>query len=193
MLTRIDGKSIRARKSLPFFRAEDRSAGGRVGWSGAQILRWPTDGLTESGRSMEGPIGVAQQFAAEKHEVSFSLSHDGIGHYRVGYQTHGGGGNAGLAADSGGKLNLESGADRDLGVGNLSAGRNINEIDTVLAQELGELDGFINGPAAGSPVSSGDADKERQVVRPLGADDLPVQATIAALGEIWPAVKSALA
>ena len=31
------------------------------------------------------------------------------------------------------------------------------------------------------------------IVRPLGADDLPVQATIAALGEIWPAVKSALA
>jgi hypothetical protein len=119
---------------------------------------------------MKRPIGVAQQLAAEKHEVSLSLSHNGIGHYGVGYQTHGGGGNAGLAADSGGKLNLESGADRDLGVGNLSAGGNINEIDAVLAQELGELNGFINGPAAGSPVSSGDADKERQVVWPLGAD-----------------------
>jgi hypothetical protein len=89
MLTRIDGKSIRVRDSLPFFRAEDRSAGRGVGRSSAQILRRPTDGLTQSGRSMERPIGVAQQLAAKKHEVGLALSHDGIGHYRVGNQTHG--------------------------------------------------------------------------------------------------------
>jgi hypothetical protein len=172
MLTRMDGKSIRVRDSLPFFRAEDGSASGGVGRSGAQILRRPTDGFTESGRSMERPIGVAQQLAAEKNEVSLALSHDGIGHYGVGNQTHGGGGNAGLAADSGGKLDLESGAYGDLGVGNLPAGRNVNEIDAMLAQELGELDGFINGPAAGNPVSGGDADKERQVMRPLGANGI---------------------
>jgi hypothetical protein len=170
MLTRIDGKSIRARNRLPFFRAEDRSTGGGMGRSSAQILRRPTDGLTESGRSMEGPVGVAQQLATEKNEVNLALSHDGIGHHGVGNHTHGRGGNAGLAADSSGKLDLESGTDGDLGVGNLSAGRNVNEIDAVLAQELGELDGFIDGPAAGDPVGGGDADKERQMMRPLGAD-----------------------
>ncbi len=170
MLTRIDEKSIRARRGLPFFRAKDRSTSEGVGRSGAQILWRPTGELTESGGGMEGPVGVAQQLAAEQHEVGFSFSHDCVGLNGFGNHAHGCGGNASLAADSGGKVDLESGADGDLGVRNLSTRGNVNEIDAVLAQELGELDGFIDGPAAGNPVSCGEADKERQVVRPLGAD-----------------------
>jgi hypothetical protein len=36
---------------------------------GADILRGPTGWFAERGRSMERPIGIAQQFAAEQNQI----------------------------------------------------------------------------------------------------------------------------
>jgi len=139
---------------------------------GAQILLWPTGRIAQRGRGMKRPVGVTQEGAAQKHEVRIALSHDCICLIGFGDQTHGGSGNRCLAADSGGKPDLEARADGDLGIRNLPARGNVNQIDAVLAQKRCKLNGFIDRPAAVNPVSSGDADKERQVGRPLGANSI---------------------
>ena len=119
---------------------------------------------------MERPIGIAERFAAEKDEISLALSNNGIGLDGVSDEADGGSGNGGLATDSGGKLDLVSGSGGNLGVGNLAAGGDIDQIGAMLAEELRELDGFVDGPAAGNPIGGGDADKERQMSWPLGAN-----------------------
>lgn len=93
---------------------------------------------------MERPVRIAQQFAPEKNEIGLALGNDGIGLGGVSNQTNGCGGNGCFATDSGRKLNLKSRSGGDLGVGNLTAGRNIDKIDTALAHELRELNGFID-------------------------------------------------
>ena len=110
---------------------------------GAQILLRPTGRLSENSRGMERPVGVAEQFSAEENEIGLALSNDGIGLDGVSNQANGSSGNGCLATDSGGKLDLESGARGDLGVGNLAAGGNVDQIDAVLAKEPGDLNGFV--------------------------------------------------
>ena len=128
---------------------------------------------------MERPVGVAQQLATEEDEISFAFLHDGVGLSGFGDEADGSGGDGGFASGSGGKLDLESGAGGNLCVGNHSARGDIDEIDAVLAQKPGELNGFVNGPAAGNPIRGGDANQERKVSRPLGTngvDDLQGEA-----------------
>ena len=75
---------------------------------------------------MERPVGIAQQFAAEKNKIGLALGNDGIGLDGVGNQANGSGGNGCFATDSGGKPDLESGSGWDLGVGNLASGGNVD-------------------------------------------------------------------
>ena len=117
------------------FRTGEGCAGGGMGRGGAQILRGPTGGLAESGGRVEGPVGVAQQLAAEEDKVCLALGDDGIGLGGIGDEADGGGGNVGLATDSGGKLDLKTGSGGNFGVGDLASGGDIDEIDAVFAQE----------------------------------------------------------
>jgi hypothetical protein len=119
---------------------------------------------------MDGPVWIAQQFAAEEYEVGFAFLDYRISLGGIGDEADCCGGNGSLAADSGGKLNLEAGAGGNLGVGNHSARRDIDKIDAMLKEETGELNRFVDGPAAGDPVRGGDAHQERKVGGPLGTN-----------------------
>ena len=89
-----------------------------------------------------------------------------VGLVRVGDHAHGCRGNAGFGADSRGKGCLKAGADGNAGVGNLSAGGAVDQVDAMRAEEARKGNGFVDGPAALGPIGGGDADEERQVRRP---------------------------
>jgi len=119
---------------------------------------------------VDGPVGVAEELAGEKDEVRLTVGDDGVGLRGIGDEADGGGGYVGFAADSLGELDLEAWNDGDFRVGYLAARRAIDEVDAVIAEMMSELDGFVGIPAAFRPIGSGDADKEGQVGRPLGAN-----------------------
>ena len=153
--------------------ARDRGASGGVTGCCAEVLVGPTGGFAEGGGGVDGPVGVAEEFAGEKDEVGLAGGDDGVGLGGVSDQSDGGGGDVGLAADSFSELNLEAGGDGDFGVGDLAAGGAVDEIDAVVAEVMGELDGLVDGPAwrgLVGPVGGGDADEEGEVGGPLGAD-----------------------
>ena len=138
----------------------------------AKILHRPACRFAKGGSRVERPVGIAQHFAGQEHQVRLPTGDDRVGLRGIGDHAHGGGGDAGFAADARRKRHLEAGADGNGGVGNLATGRNIDQIDAVLRQQAGKLNGFVEGPAAFGPIGGGDADEERQVLRPRGADGI---------------------
>jgi len=124
---------------------------------------------------MNGPVGVAQHFACEQHEIGLTFGDDRVGLMRIGDHADGGGGNSRFRADARGEGNLEAGADGDFGVGSETARGDVDEVDAAGAKQAGEGDGFVGRPAAIDPVGCGDSDEEREVSRPSAAnciDDL---------------------
>jgi len=90
--------------------AGDGGAGGGVVGRGAEVLFGPAGGFGEGGCGVERPVGIAEHFAGEEDHVGFALGNDGVGLDGVSDEADGGGGNDGLAADSGGKFDLVAGA-----------------------------------------------------------------------------------
>jgi hypothetical protein len=135
---------------------------------------------------VEGPVGIVEELAAEEHEIGIALLDKCVGLGGLGDEAYGGGGNVGLAADSGGKLDLVTGAYGNLGIGDQAAGGNIHQIDAMVAEEAGDLNSFVDVPAAFppqrrrpvagdpgfGPIGGGDADEEGEMGRPHGADGI---------------------
>ena len=71
-----------------------------------------------------------------------------------------------------GKANLKTGSGGNLRVGHHPARRRIDQIHAVLAQFFRKLHRFVGIPAAVGPVGSGDADKQRQTLRPHAANGI---------------------
>ena len=65
---------------------------------------------------------------------------------------------------------MKAGAYGNLRVGNLAAGGNIYQVDTMFTEEPGERNRFVRIPSTLCPISGGDADKQRQMRRPLAAN-----------------------
>ena len=118
---------------------------------GAEVLGRPAGGLAEGGSGVEGPVGVAEELAGEEDEVGLAGGDDGVSLGRISDEADGGGGDVGFAADAGGEGDLEGGTDGDFGVGDHAARRDINEINAMVAEEMGELDGVVDGPTAALP------------------------------------------
>ena len=71
----------------------------------------------------------------------------------------------GFAADLRGKGSLIARADGDLRHGGDAAGTAIDEIDAAFPQQLRELHGITDGPAAVEPVGAGEPHRQRQCGR----------------------------
>jgi hypothetical protein len=124
---------------------------------------------------MEGPVRVAEHFPGEEDEICLSGAEDVVGLLGAGDHADGSGEEAGFATDALGEMGLVSGADGDLGGGEVSTAGDIEEIDAVGFEEAGKFDGLLEGPflvgvVGGSPVCGGDADEEGQMGGPNGAD-----------------------
>ena len=150
--------------------AGDRATGRGVLGRGAEILGRPGGGFFECSGGVKRPVGVAEEFACEEDKIGLAVGHNGVGLDGIGDHADGGGGEFGFAADAGGKGDLKAGANGDFGVGDLTAGGDIDEIDAAIAEEMGELDGVVDGPAIFRPVGGGDADEKGQMLGPDGAD-----------------------
>jgi len=106
---------------------------------GAARRYWggPTSGLAQGSGGVQREVGIAEHFAGEEDEIGFAIGHNVIGLNGIGDHADGCGGDVGFAADSGGELDLEAGAGRNLGVGDLAARGAVDEIDAVVAEEMG--------------------------------------------------------
>jgi hypothetical protein len=69
---------------------------------------------------------MVEELAAEEDQIGIAVLDDCVGLRGTGDEAYGGGGNGGFAADSGGRLDLEAGADWNLGVGDEAAGGDID-------------------------------------------------------------------
>ena len=100
----------------------------------------PSGRIAEGGRGVNRPVGVAEKFAGEEDEVGLAVFNDGVGLGGFSDEADGGGWSCGFSSDSGCKWDLKTGSDGDFGVGDLASGGNVNQVDTVFAEEGGELD-----------------------------------------------------
>ena len=83
---------------------------------------------------MERPVGIAEHLSGKEDEIGLAGGNDAVGLNGIGNEADGGRGNVGFAPDSGGKLNLKTGTDGNLRVGDLAAGRNIDQVDATIAE-----------------------------------------------------------
>ena len=123
---------------------------------------------------MERPVRVAEELAGQKDEVGLAGADDLVGLGGLGDHAYGAGGDFGFVPDGFRVVDLVAGADGDLLGRVIAAGGDIDQIDALLLHELGEGYGLGEVPACAEgfrgPVSGGDADEERQVLRPRGAN-----------------------
>ena len=119
---------------------------------------------------VQRPVGIAEKFACKQDEIGLAAAEDVVGLSRAGNHADGAGGEAGFAADALGEGGLIAGADGNLRGGDVAAAGDIEEMDSMCFEQACEIDGLVEIPAAGSPVCGGDADQERQVCGPDGAD-----------------------
>src|ERR1039458_1306172 len=145
-------------------------ARGRMLGRSAKVLDGPTGGVAKRGGGMDRPVGIAEELASEEYEVCLTLVDDGVCLGGFSNEANRSGWDCGFGANSGGKVDLEAGADGNLGVRNLATGGNIHQVDSAHAKQCSELHGLIRAPAAVDPIGGGDADEEGQVGRPLSAD-----------------------
>lgn len=106
---------------------------------GAEILGRPACSFAKSCGGVHGPIGVAEHFPGQEDEVGLAVGHNVIGLVWIGNHADSGGGDVGLAADPGSEPYLVARAEWDLGVGDLAAGRDIDQIDAMIAEKIGKL------------------------------------------------------
>ena len=121
---------------------------------------------------MHWPVWIAEHLSGQKHQVSFTIRDHRVGLVGLSDQTDRGRGNPGFAADSGCKRHLKAWGSGDLCVGHQGARRTINKVNAVLAKKPGKRNGLFHTPSAVDPIRGGDADKERQMYGPLGANGI---------------------
>ncbi len=144
-------------------------AGGAV-VPGAEVLVGDCERGAEGLGGAHGEVGIAEKFAGDEDEIGLAGVDDVFGLLGFGDHADGAGEDFGVAADLRGKRDLVAGAGGDFGVEGVTAGGGVDEVDAEGLDEAGELDGVVNRPAAFDPISSGDAEEEREMVRHFGAD-----------------------
>ena len=81
-------------------------------------------------------------------------------------EANGGGGYMCFMSHLFGERHLITGHSGYVGGGDIAAGRGIDQINAVLFEFAGNLDGIGNGEAALCPIAGGEAHKEGQLFRP---------------------------
>src|SRR3984957_130874 len=125
---------------------------GRIARRSTQILRWPRGNLPEFLRGMQRPIGVAQHFAGEQHDIGLLVADDLIGLSRRGDHADRRGGDIGFAANPPGERRLISGSHWNLRLLDIAARRAIDQIDPQGEQKARKLDRLVDVPPAFNPV-----------------------------------------
>ena len=120
-------------------------------------MDWPAYGEAQVAGYGEGPVRLAEEFAGEDYNVGFVAVQDGIGLTGAGDHADGAGEDAGALANLVGERNLVAGADGNLRSRNHAAGGAINQVHAERAEKLSKRDGLLEVPAAGDPISGGDA------------------------------------
>lgn len=121
---------------------------------------------------MKRPIGIAQEFAGEQHQVGFAGTDDFVRLFGFSDHSDCAGEDFGFALDAFRERDLVAGADLHFGIRNHGAGGTIDQIDFARFKLAGERDGIVKRPSAFFPIRCRDADEERKVLRPDGAHGL---------------------
>ena len=135
----------------------DGLAGRGAVWGGAEVLDWPAYGEAQIAGYGEGPVRLAEEFAGEDDNIGFVAIQDGIGLTGAGDHAYRAGENSGALANLVGEGNLVARANGNLRSRNHAAGGAINQVHTERAEKLSKRDGLLEIPAAGDPISGGDA------------------------------------
>src|SRR6476646_5776007 len=150
------------RNPVLFFKARfetlqiHRNPGLRAFWRRPEILHRPCDWLLQFSRRAQWPIWIAQKLARDNHRVRLSRPNDVLGlHWRSDHSDRTGH-DFGFVPDFLGKSRLVTGTDRNFRVGNVTAGRSIDQIDSHLFQLSGEFDRLFDIPPAIDPVRGRD-------------------------------------
>src|SRR4029077_8584292 len=98
------------------------------------------------------PIRIAQKLAGDYHRVRLSRPDDVLGLHRRSDHSDRTGHDFGFVPDFLGKSRLVTGTDRNFRVGNVTAGRAIDQIHSDLLQFPGELDRLFDIPPAIDPI-----------------------------------------
>ena len=116
---------------------------------------------------MVGPVGIAEHFAGEQDQVGVPFGDRGLGLLRLGDHPADGGRNLGLAANSAGHGNQESGSPGDVrDVGRDEVVAHVEQIESGVFELPRQLDRFVDRHAAVDPVGAGGNDEH-----PGGGDD----------------------
>jgi hypothetical protein len=100
----------------------------------AKVLDRPAGGIVKCGRGMHRPARIAEELAGKEYQVRLTRFDDGVRLGGLSDEADRRGWDCSFGADSGGEPDLEAGANRDFGVGDLPSGGNINQVDSVLAK-----------------------------------------------------------
>ena len=103
-----------------------------AGWRGAQVLDRPCGGISQLARGTQGPVRIAKHFSRQQHDVCLAAADDVVGLGRGGDESNRSGWDACLAPDAVGKGRLEAGARGYGGMGQITAGGAIHQIDAQL-------------------------------------------------------------
>src|SRR5579871_4945456 len=140
----------------------------------AQILWWNrrvtfcVEGLERA----QGPVGIAQELARQQHQIGAAVADDVVGLHRFGDHADRGGRNVRPIADGFRKRHLITRARHHVRLRRVARRTAIDQVDAAGLQQTGQRDRIVESPAAGFPVSGGNAHGNRFIVRPLGAGEL---------------------
>src|SRR5438132_910405 len=109
-----------------------------------EILHRPCDWLLQFSSRSQWPIRIAQKLAGDNYRIRLSRPDDVLCLHRRSDHSNRTRHDSGLAPDFLGKSSLITGTDRNFRVGNVTAGRTIDEIHSDLLQLSGELDRLID-------------------------------------------------
>jgi len=138
-----------------------------------------------SGRSSVGsgrpPLAASELPCAPKivemgppdHDgVCLTRREDGLGMKCISHEPDGSGGDVGRVPDSRCEGHLVARTHRNLRLRHVPAGRDVDQVDAVIFQDMREADGVIGVPSAVDPVGGRHSHEERQMLRPAAADFL---------------------
>ena len=119
---------------------------------------------------MERPVGFAEEFASQQHQVGLSGGDDVLG--LLGREDHadGPGEDSSLAANALGKGSLIARAKRNFRGRNDSSRGCVDEINAKRFDLTGERDGILDIPTALGPVRGGDAEPQGKAFGPDSTD-----------------------
>ena len=142
------------------------------------VLVWPHGVNVERFSGFVGPVGGAEEFAADEDQIGAVAGDDGFGLVGVGDAANGSGGNVCSVFDGFGEVDLVAGTDGDVGIGGGAATADVNEIEAERHEGFGEFNTVFDCPSAFDPIGARDAHHQGFFFRENGAaggNDFPVE------------------